>query len=588
MGQIPDHVIEEVRRRADIVEVISGYLPLKKSGANFRALCPFHQEKSPSFNVNPQRQIFHCFGCGEGGNVISFVMKREGIAFPEAVRFLAKRYGVAVPETGKKSDSALEEVYAVVEEAVEFYHQTLLNENAGSQVRRYLAKRGLPDEMIAKLKLGWAKEEWDRLALHLGRKGFSQAVMEKAGLCKPSSRGNYIDRFRARLLFPIFSPGGKALGFGGRVLEDKPGEPKYLNSPETPIYVKNRLLYGFHLGQQAARRENSMIVVEGYMDLAALHRAGVENCVAVSGTAFTPGQAELIKRVCDRVTLLFDSDTAGVTAAKRSGPVLLDQGIKVRVLTLEGFKDPDEYLQKNGKEEFQALAAKAPPFHQFIMDNILKGVDVNDIDAKVAAIDEIVISFKGIKEEIERSHYIQSLADRTKTDPKLVRQKLAKAMGKAEMERVPVKPAAGKPSKLSPILNAERVLLRALMSHPEFLETAAYGVGEDEFSDAAHRAIFTLIKDLFLKGEPAAAADLLNSVQDEEVRRAVTSIMLDRGLVDEEVMEAAARDCAKRLRADKPKRKEAMADFTGAALRGDKEGAEKAQKKYFEIRKKEI
>ncbi|MBI4666297.1 MAG: DNA primase [Nitrospinae bacterium] len=587
MATIPESVIEEVRRRAEIVEVVSHYLPLKKSGANYRALCPFHQEKSPSFNVNPAKQIFHCFGCGEGGNSITFVMKKEGVTFPEAVRILADRYGVDIPKEKRGGEGELDDVYRALESAAEFYHQRLLNEKPGAAVNQYLQKRGVDHAMVNKLRLGVAPDEWDSLTRSLIKQGFSTQILEKAGLARKSARNEFIDRFRARLIFPICSPGGRPLGFAGRTLgEDAAQGPKYLNSPETPVYQKSKILYGFHLAREAARREGFLFVVEGYMDALALYKAGVENCVACAGTALTPGHAELIKRVCDKVTALFDSDKAGVTAAKRSGPILLEHDLRVRVLALEGYKDPDEFLANRSAEDFLNLAAKAPTFHEYMINTAISDVDITDTESKFAVIREIIPHIRKIKDEIERAHYAQLLAERTGTDVKAV----LKTAAKPAQEHGEAKPAGPKTgasaSRQKPLAahRAERVLLAALISNPSYLDTIAADLAPEEFSDPDLRKIFEAALDAKNRGAHTSA-DIIHYVEDEEVRRAITSLASDRGVIDEEEAENSARDCMGRMRRRGVDRRQELEKVKEAEKTGDTESAQKAQKKYFDIRK---
>ncbi|MBF0170694.1 MAG: DNA primase, partial [Nitrospinae bacterium] len=273
---IPQEIIDEVRRRADVVEVIGGHVPLKRAGSNYKGLCPFHKEKSPSFNVNPSLQIFRCFGCGEGGNVFSFLMKHENLTFPQAVETLARRYGVEIPRSDedRSQRDARERLYDAMGEATDFYHQRLLREGGDSLIGRYLAMRGLTPAQVKTFKLGWAPEGWEELYRQLARKGYTDTELEQAGLAQKSSRGNYIDRFRGRLMFPITGQAGRVIAFGGRIVIDDEKAPKYLNSPETPIYHKSNVLYGYHEGARAAREAGLFIVVEGYMDTLALHAAG--------------------------------------------------------------------------------------------------------------------------------------------------------------------------------------------------------------------------------------------------------------------------------------------------------------------------
>ncbi len=586
MAGIPNHIIEEIKQRADIVEVVSDALPLKKAGVNYRALCPFHEEKTPSFNVNPEKQIFHCFGCGEGGNAFSFVMKWENVSFPDAVRSLAARYGVAIPsDDGGKQNSQFDRLYSVMEAATSFYHNRLLKEPAGSQIRRYMEKRGLTDATIQAFRLGFAPDAWDELTNHLKDKGYDSATLEKAGLIKKSSRGNFIDRFRARVMFPISDPGGKVIAFGGRRLDDKNKETaKYINSPETPVYHKSRVLYGYDLARKAARNEGAMIVVEGYTDVIALREAGVENCCACSGTAFTPAQAELIKRLCDKVILLFDSDKAGIAAAKRSGSILLDHELGVKVLTLKGYKDPDEYLSSHGQKEFLELAGKASSFVAFVIDQAVLGNDLSNIEGRVAAARETTPYIRRIKDAMERHYYMEILAEKTRIDVKALGNEVDKAGGGVSGDLN--KRKSDKP-KTSLMAKAERILIGILLEHPDYLKSVAKELCADDFSDPLYKEVFKLTQESVEAGA-ATAAEVVGRAENDDLRNSVTSICMEKSLFDEEVAEEAAKDCVIRLKFSKEEGKRKKDLWKTAGAEEAKEEFPGAQKKYFDFREKRI
>lgn len=587
MSVIPENIIEEVRRRADIVEVIAGYLPLKKSGQNYQTLCPFHNEKSPSFNVSPARQMFHCFGCGEGGNVFSFVMKRENITFPEAVRLLANRYGVEISSTERKRDEGLEHLYDAMEAACLFYHENLLKAPPSSPIGRYLEKRELTPDIITLFRLGWAPDEWDALYRGLTAKGFGEKVLDRAGLIKKSSKDNYIDRFRGRLMFPIAAPGGKVTGFGGRIIgESVEGTAKYINSPETPIYKKSRELFGIHLAQQAARREGYVIVAEGYMDAIAIRKAGIENCVAISGTAFTPGHAELVKRMCEKIVIIFDSDTAGITAAKRSGPILIEYGLKVRALTLKDYKDPDEFIAAKGAKEFLEVVSKAPTFHEFLINSALGGRDLSDIDGKTDAIRDILPLIKKIDNEIERSHYIRLIAERAGVDEVSVRRQMIKS-GSGSPAPVPAV-SASTPRAKKRSGAAERLLLAVLLAHPEYLETVAGDLVATDFSDPENAAVFGVIKTSFLRGM-TSAAEIAGAPEAEPVRNVLTLLTMDKTLMfEEESAETTVTDCIHKMRFGPEQRKSLLKGVITAIEERDVEKTDEAQKNYLKSRKKEL
>jgi len=584
MSMIPPRTIDEVRMRSDIVEVISRYIPLKKAGANYRALCPFHEEKTPSFNVSPARQIFHCFGCGEGGNAITFVMKHESVSFPEAVRVLADQCGIEIKTTPDKAEGARERIYRAMEAACAFYQKRLKSEESSSPVKEYLKKRGVTDELVKTFMIGWAPEEWEALTGHLLESGFDRTTLESAGLSKPSSKGNLIDRFRGRLIFPIFSFGGKTIAFGARLIDDDQKQaPKYINSPETSVYSKRSVLYGLNLAKSAARRENSLIVVEGYMDTLALRLAGIDNCAAVSGTAFTSRQAEAIRRVCENVIVLFDTDEAGVTAAKKSVPILLDIGLKVKALSLPGAKDPDEFIKARGKEKFLELMSKAPPFPLFIIDAALSGAKLGSVEGKTRAVREAIPFLRRIQDNIERSQYVQILAERAGIDVKTLQAEV----GSRPKEQIKASRAGTPGKKNRAQFMAEKILLRILLENLEYLESHASELSVDDFKNQDHRDIYTLILEAKDKGL-SATADIVNLAYDDTLRKNLTELSLEMNLFDEKDIEQVVSDCASLVLYSPEARRRTLKEQATAAKLGESEKFIEAKKKYMESRRRRV
>ncbi|HJV36950.1 DNA primase, partial [Geomonas sp.] len=365
MSMIPDEKVREVRERAPILEVISDYMSLRKSGANYQGLCPFHGEKTPSFNVNPARGIFHCFGCGAGGNAFDFIMRMEGLAFPQAVKFLAKRVGVEIPERPltreeqRKVDER-EELYRINELACEYYCRVLESDEAGSAGRSYLQTRGVDRDTAAAYRMGFAPAGWDNLAKYLQRKGVSAEQAEKLGLLrKRDSGGGYYDTFRNRLLFTISDLHGRAIGFGGRVMDDS--LPKYINSPESLIYRKSEVLFGIDLAKKGMREKGSAIIVEGYFDHLALYRAGFTNVLATCGTALTPQHLKVLRRYAEKAYMLFDGDEAGRKATVRSMELFLEEAFPARVIEIPAEDDPDTFVKREGAAGFEPLLEKAQP-----------------------------------------------------------------------------------------------------------------------------------------------------------------------------------------------------------------------------------
>ncbi len=578
---IPQEIIDEVRRRADIVEIVGGHVPLKRAGANYKGLCPFHKEKSPSFNVNPSMQIFRCFGCGEGGNVFSFLMKYENLTFPQAVDLLARRYGVEIPrnEEDRSKQDARERLYAATAAAADYYHQLLLKAGGDSPIGRYVASRGLTDEQVKTFKLGWSPEGWEELYRHLSRNGYSDAELESAGLAQKSSRGNYIDRFRGRLMFPITGPAGRVIAFGGRIVVDDEKAPKYLNSPETPIYHKSNVLYGYHEGAKAAREAGAFIVVEGYMDTLALHAAGLHNVCAVSGTSLTEEHGKMLSRVCDRVALLFDADRAGEEAMKKSAPALMGLGLVVAAVTLTGAKDPDEFLKVKGADALNEAVAKAPSFLTYVVDRILGAYDMADVDQRIEAVRRAIPYLAHASDRIERAGYVDYLATKSGMDRRAIEQELAGRRAAPPPADAPRARAPKKPLRATPRQRTERGMLRMLMAQPALLTTAAADLAAVDFIDPLFQKVFITIA----KGVEAGAteaADLINYAEDEETGRECASISGERHLFDSENTEGAVEDYLKKLRFDPEIKKAAKAELVAAEGAGDNERLRRAKERW--------
>ncbi|HOC89291.1 MAG TPA: DNA primase, partial [bacterium] len=346
---IPQDKIEQVRLASDVVDVVSGYVTLKKRGKNYFGLCPFHQEKSASFSVNPDLQIFHCFGCGAGGNVFTFVMRIEGLTFPESVRMLAKAAGIVLPDEEEDPGQLQEKeaLYYANSLANDFFMANLLREAEAEPARRYLASRGLTPEVFARFSIGYSLNKWDGLIQHARTKSLNPDLLVKAGLAIRKEDGGIYDRFRGRITFAIHSLSKQVVGFGARrIVQDD--SPKYINSPETPIYQKRYILYGLHLAREAVRQADRVVIVEGYTDLISLHTAGIEQVVATSGTAMTEEHARLLRRYTANASILYDGDSAGASASLRGAEILLANGFDVRIAMLPGGQDPDEFVRLNG------------------------------------------------------------------------------------------------------------------------------------------------------------------------------------------------------------------------------------------------
>lgn len=395
--------LDELSARSDIVDIVSQYVQLKKSGANYFGLCPFHNEKTPSFSVAPDKQIFHCFGCGAGGGVITFVMKAEGLEFPDAVRYLAARAGMEVPEQGEADRKAArhrDRLYALCKDAARFYYDTLwLPENRAAQ--QYFLQRGLHRRTMNRFGLGYAPDSFHALLDAMTAKGYTRDEMMDAGLLSRSEKGRVYDRFRGRVMFPIIDVRGNVIAFGGRVLDDS--KPKYLNSPETPIFHKSRNLFALNLSKTT--KSGYFILAEGYMDVIALHQAGFDCAVASLGTSLTEEQARIIARHVDRIVISYDADGAGQAAAQRAIDILKKCDLQVKVLKIPGAKDPDEFIKAKGPDAFRALIERSEDHNAFRLEQIAGKYDLEDDEARVLFLRDAARMLAGIESSIEREVY---------------------------------------------------------------------------------------------------------------------------------------------------------------------------------------
>ena len=408
MARYSDEVINDVRQSNDIVDVISQYVHLKRSGRNFFGLCPFHNEKSPSFSVSPDKQIFHCFGCGVGGNVFSFITQIEGINFVEAVQMLAERANIQLPTLQDNGDSQREElkakVYKVNEFTADFYHQNLYKPQA-KIAQEYVKKRQLSNETLKSFKIGFSGK-FDELYQELKKQGFGESEILESGLVNKNERGQYIDRYRNRLMFPICDARGKVIAFGGRVLDDS--KPKYINSPENVVYSKGRNLFGLNVAKKGDLKR--ILIVEGYMDVISLHQRGITNVVAPLGTALTEQQGWLLRKNSEQIILSFDSDEAGLKAKLRALDILQNMGCDLRILQMEGAKDPDEYIIKYGNARFNNLVDKALSIIEFKVKILKKDLNLENTNDKIKFLNEIAKLISNVNNTIEREVYIEKIA----------------------------------------------------------------------------------------------------------------------------------------------------------------------------------
>ncbi|MFC1574958.1 DNA primase [Gemmatimonadota bacterium] len=517
---IPDDVVDEVRARADIVEVIGEHVALKRSGKDFKARCPFHDERTPSFYVVPSKGFYKCFGCHESGDVFTFLMKRMGLSFVDAVKHVAERAGVEIREVSRQGG---EDPFRHLHEANAFAHQffsdTLWSEAEGAEARAYLDRRGIGKETAERFGLGFAPEDWRALREAAAKHEIGDDVLLEAGLLIQREEGKEpYDRFRNRVIFPIASVSGKVLAFGGRTLgETGKGVPKYLNSPESPVYHKGEVLYGLSWAKNAIRREESALVVEGYMDAVSLAGAGIENAVAPLGTSMTEEQSRLLARYCTRVFLLFDSDPAGLRATFRAGDILLAQGLHPAVVTFPPGEDPDTIVRKEGPGGIREYLSQAVD----VLDRKLQILEEKDhfssIERTRGAVDRLLPTLRAAKDPALRDIYVAKVAERTGVRRETLEGEMAKREpGSPARPRARI-PSASPQGHASLGMGPERKLLLLLLQYRDYVDRAAERIGPEDFVDPAHREVFrALVADPELS-RPPGGMDLVASSRLEEL-----------------------------------------------------------------------
>lgn len=530
-----ENTVRLVKDAAQIVDVIGECVALKRSGVNLKGRCPFHAEKTPSFMVNPDRQSFHCFGCGEGGDVFSFMMAYHRMTFPEALKSLANRYHITLPEREYSAvDQARakkrEVLFAANERAAAVYHDFLSRDPGAEQARAYLKERGMTPEIIESFKIGYAPDSWDFLVKRISRGEFSPALAEEAGLLVSKPQGGYYDRFRDRILFPIFDLTGRVVGFGGRILGD--GQPKYLNSPETPIYDKSRTLFGLYQHRDKVRQARRAVIVEGNFDLLALAVHGLDNVVAPLGTALTQAQVRVLKGYADEVILLFDGDAAGLKAALRSVPIFLAEQVAARIAVLPAEHDPDTFIREQGRAGLEKLLDNSAPLMDFVFDQLVDKYGTA-VQGKARILEELrpLIESTG-DNPLQRSVLVSHFSDRLRLDPGQVLSGF-KAAGRTKSGRRPA--TDGQTSRELTLPRVQRHLLEFLILYPQFLERFVGAGIEDVLDDPAALNIFNQLQEIGTVGGPEQLLDLLPAGPE---RTFVSSLLVSAPVLSEEDRDA--------------------------------------------------
>ena len=542
--RIPESKIEEIRSTASIVDVISGYVQLRKRGRNYLGLCPFHSEKTPSFTVSEDKQIYHCFGCHAGGNVFKFLMDYEKISFIESVQELAAQLGIDIEyesSPGAEKQSEQEVFYDINTEAAKYFYNNLHNSDEGEIVRKYLQERKIKTQTIKTFGLGYALRGWENFLNFAKENKLNIEKIVELGILIKNDDGRHHDRFAGRLIFPIFSPNGRVVAFAGRVLDEREKGAKYLNSPESLIYIKGRILYGLSFAKDEIRKLDKAILVEGYMDLISLFQAGIKNVVAVSGTALTEEQVQLLSRYTKNVVLLFDADTAGIKASMRSIELLLKKDVEVKIAALPGGEDPDSFINNYGKEKFEEIISYAQNFLEYQSGYFEKQGMFNDPAKMTEAIRELVKSAALINDELKRNLLIKTIAKNFSLREILIENELEKILKKEKATAKVSKPIAGENAFkeiliVSSDLNitdsefsTEKEIVKLLFEgNKEVIELIVNHVDPYSFSISYNRELFKLAVDTFDVGESIVAGALLDKLEEENSKAYLREITFEK------------------------------------------------------------
>ncbi|HEX9918652.1 MAG TPA: DNA primase [Pyrinomonadaceae bacterium] len=584
--RFPQTFIDDLKRQADIVRVVQDYVSLKKKGANWMACCPFHQEKTPSFSVNPSKDIFYCFGCQKGGSVFNFVMEMERVSFPEAIKIVAEKVNMPLPEMveDKRFEARRKEADEVVELnswALEWWEGQLGEGNAEAKAARdYVEGRGITDETRRTFRLGYAPDSWDGLSSYLKRKGAASSQIERSGLVVKKDAGGFYDRFRGRLIFPVLDAQGRAIAFGGRVMQT--GEPKYLNSPETAAYTKGRHLYGLHQTRDEIRRKKFAILVEGYLDLIIPYQFGVRNAVASLGTALTPEQAKLLGRFARRVVVNYDGDRAGVAAAKRAIETLLAEDFDIKVLVLPEGTDPDEFIKASGVEAYNERRGAALPHIQFVLDQAMRDRNLRRPADKAEAVEEVLPFIRAVRNRIQKREYFDMTMDALRVEEPALRRELWQTVAKAQTTNADASAALQDKvvrAESAPLTVAEQRLLELLIQEVELRRTLLPRIAPDDYEDLPTAGVFRALTEIEAAGEEVSFDTLGRRTEGDAVASDLVPLLLmsepverAQGEATDDVL-AEAESCLLTLRLMRVERrlKDLAIEITVAERAGDNE-----------------
>ncbi len=595
--------IDEIKRRCDLVDLVSEYIRLEKKGKNFVALCPFHQEKTPSFSVSPEKQLYYCFGCGEGGDHFKFIMNMENLPFTEALSLLAERTGVSISEGGKPDhrEISTEDLFTVNQLAARFFVYLLHSSDEGKRALEYLKDRGITYSSMEMFQLGFATASWDGLLKLARKKGFSEKILLKAGLIKPRKDGKgYVDRFRNRIIFPISDLRGRVVGFGGRILEENSQSPKYLNSPETPIFDKGKYLYGLYQAKEALRKQGEALIVEGYTDVISLHQAGWTNAVATLGTALTSMQARLLRHQGDRVVMAFDADEGGKSATLRGLGILKNEGLEVKIAEFPPELDPDNFLREKGSQAFKSLLEGAQPLIDYQMSRLKKKHDLSNVEGKVRFGREFLVYLEEYAGSLEKDYYIRKASEELQISEEALRQEWKKARTsrgaqsrKEKREGTKSVPLIRTDKILDP---AEELLLKLFLTYEGVFERLDEQDKDSrnnnlKFFSKEMQKIVEACRNLKNSGEDMEINALIDRMEEEHLREIITRAAFgnDWGELTQGEVEKMVDDCMLKLKAKsfREQRQEIEAEIKKWDVQGEREKVKELLQKWEEIKKAE-
>lgn len=544
-GRIPREKIEEIKDRTNIVDLISEYVTLKKGGRNFVGLCPFHREKAPSFTVNQEKQIFYCFGCQEGGNVFSFLMKINSMSFPEAVRHMAGKVGVSIPQgemNGRRAGEETErdKLNRINLMAAECFSENLLSPGAKT-AREYLEKRGMDDAVIKKFRLGYSQDGWRHLKDFFEREKVPLHLVEKAGLIISKGNGQFYDRFRGRLMFPIEDLNGAVIAFGGRELGN--GEPKYLNSPESPVYIKGKNLYGFFRTKDDIRKKGEAIIVEGYFDLLTLWSAGITNVVATLGTALTRNQIGLIRRFTRNVIAIFDPDEGGKKAVERSLPLFLEEKMHAKVGLLPEGNDPADYVMKHGEKGIADITSRAISMVDFYIEEVM--TKRRSLEDNLDSMGDSMAFISNINDRIERNLFIKRVSEKTGIDQGDLKTAIQRDM--ARSKKAPQKSGLEE-KKIARVDKVELALVHILILYPDKISMLKDETFLEYFTSLELKRLVVILTESFRKGKIKTPSDLIGDMEDGALKDKILKLLVEPNPFDPEVVDKVLTDTMKKLR----------------------------------------